>query len=268
MTPQERDLLQSLANRVSNTAVPQKDPEADAMIRETLGSKPDALYVLTQTVLIQEMALNQANARLHELEQQHNPPPQPTSFLGKLFGTGARPAPPQQQYAQNAPPQMPPQYAAQYAPPQYGPYDGPPYGNPSGAPSFLRSAAATATGVAAGALAFEGIESLLGHHSGYGAGYGGGFGGGSSFLGGAPGETVINNYYDGDRGGNSERAESDVRDSNDRYANMADDSGQNFDSAANQDDLNADDVSYDDSGVSSGDDGGSYDDLGGGDTSV
>ena len=190
MTPQERQLLESLASRVASTAVPQKDPEADALIREKIGTRPDALYILTQTVLIQEMALNQANTRIHDLQQQSaQPPQQPTSFLGRLFGSGAQPQP---QYA------PPPQYAPQ---PQYEP---PPYYQqpPSQAASFLRSAATTATGVAAGALAFEGIESLFGHHGGFGGGFGGG---GGEFLAGAPSETVINNYYDEPRGGGSER---------------------------------------------------------------
>ncbi len=175
MTPQERQLLESLAARIGNTPAPQKDPEADALIQQRIGNRPDALYLLTQTVLIQEMALNQANSRLHDLQQQQgsNHP----SFLGRLFGASAPPPPP------------PPAYdAPQYQSPQYQQMGG-------GASSFLRSAAVTATGVAAGALAFEGIESLFHHGGGFG-GYGG-----NEFLSGAPSETVINNYYDEPRGG-------------------------------------------------------------------
>ncbi len=236
MTPQERQLLESLASRIAGTAVPQKDPEAEALIREKLGTKPDALYILTQTVLIQEMALNQANTRIHDLQQQSaQPPQQPTSFLGRLFGSGApqQSAPPPPQYA------PPPQYPPQYEPVQY-------QQAPSQGSSFLRSAATTATGVAAGALAFEGIESLFGHHGGYGGGYGGGFGGGGEFLGGAPGETVINNYYEEPRGGGGEREQFSNADYNDPGLQDGNDS-----------DISAAD--YDTSQDSSGDDSSSSD---------
>ncbi len=212
MTPQERQLLDSLTGRIAGTSVGQKDPEADALIHQKLGAMPDALYVLTQTVLIQEMALNQANSRLHELQQEIDSHrgeqnAQPTSFLGRLFGTGSssRPSAP----PPSAPPPVynqPPAYSQQYEPP--------PYQAAGQGSSFLRNAAMTATGVAAGALAFEGIESLLGHHGGFG---GNAFGGGEFLGGGAP-ETVINNYYDEPRGGDA-----------DRFADTArDDSGTDF----------------------------------------
>jgi hypothetical protein len=69
MTPQEQQMLESFASRIANTPAPQKDADADALIRDRIGSKPDALYILTQTALIQEIALNQANQRLHDLQQ-------------------------------------------------------------------------------------------------------------------------------------------------------------------------------------------------------
>lgn len=242
MTPQERDMLESLANRIANTPVPQKDPEADALIRERIGSKPDALYVLTQTTLIQEMALNQANQRLHELQEQLDQQrgtqanPEHTSFLGRLFGGTARPA--QAPYAP-PPPQYAPQgqYAAGYGQPSYG---APQYTQPPGAgSSFLRSAAQTATGVAAGALAFEGIEALLGHH--------GGWGGGGSFLGGAPNETIVNNYYEEPSSGDDRRnfADTGYDDANSNDATDVNDADY---SDANSDDYSAGDGGYDDSG--------------------
>ncbi len=196
MTPQERQLLESLTSRIASTQIPQKDPEAETLITQNLGRVPDALYILTQTVLIQEMALNQANTRLHDLQQQidthRGDQSQPTSFLGRLFGTGAsqRPPGPAQQF--NAPPYDAPQYQV----PQSQQYQMQPQGS-----SFLRNAAMTATGVAAGALAFEGIESLFGHHGGYGGGFGGNSFGGGEFLGGGPSETVVNNYYEEPVGG-------------------------------------------------------------------
>lgn len=226
MTPDERNLLTDLAQKIAQTPAPPKDPEAEDFIRTKIGSRPDALYLMTQTVLIQNLALQHAQQQIQELQQRASQPASAgagSSFLGQGR---------QQQYA--APP--PPQYAPA---PQYAP-------QPSGPPSFLRGAAQTAAGVAAGALAFEGIRSLF-SHPGYG-GFGG-FGGGGSFLGGgAPvEETVVNNYYDNDSGsaGNENR---------DDYNNV-DDSGQYDDSAQYDDASN----NYD-----PGDDGG-FDNSGGGD---
>jgi hypothetical protein len=59
MTDQERQLISELADRIQNAPAPQIDPEADNLIRRTIGVRPDALYILVQTVLMQQMALNQ-----------------------------------------------------------------------------------------------------------------------------------------------------------------------------------------------------------------
>jgi len=186
MTPQESSMLQDLVRKVQETQLTEKDPEAEQLLIETLGQDRDAIYKLAQTVLVQNLALNQARAQMQQLQQRPQPA-RATSFLGGLLGhrdpVPAAPQPPQYQ-------QVPAYEAPQYAPPT------PSYASPSPSPagSFLRSAATTAAGVAAGALAFEGIESLM-HGFGHGGGeYGGGFGSGA----GAPPveETVINNYYD------------------------------------------------------------------------
>ncbi len=194
MTPQESSMLEDLVRKVEGTQLTEKDPDAEQLLLEGLGRDPDAIYKLAQTVLVQNLALNQARAQLQQLQQQQAPP-QParaTSFLGSLLGQRdpAPAPPPQAQY------QPVPAYQPQYqAPPQYAPSSAyaPPAPSPAG--SFMRSAATTAAGVAAGALAFEGIESLM---HGFGHGGGGGFGGGYAGGFGAPPveETVINNYYD------------------------------------------------------------------------
>ena len=241
MTPQESSMLQDLVRKVQETQLTEKDPEAEQLLIETLGQDRDAIYKLAQTVLVQNLALNQARAQMQQLQQRPQPA-RATSFLGGLLGhrdpVPAAPPPPQYQ-------QVPAYEAPQYAPPT------PSYAAPSPSPagSFLRSAATTAAGVAAGALAFEGIESLM-HGFGHGGGeYGGGFGSGV----GAPPveETVINNYYDdpaGQRdvgsGGN------DAVDLQQASEGLRDDSDTNDDS--NFDDSSFDDSSFDDS--SSGDD--------------
>lgn len=204
MTPQEQQLLSALTDRVNQTVLTEKDPDAARYLQDTLGRNPDALYLLAQTVLVQNYALDQARQQIQQAQQQSAEPKHATSFLGSLLGFDHddKPAPPPPRYTPvpNAPT---PQYAQQqYSQPQYGQ---PQYAQPQyaqgfapqsgimGGGGFLRSAMQTAAGVAAGALAFEGIESLMhgfGQHAGYGGGQGfGNFGGGNT-----PGETV-NNYY-------------------------------------------------------------------------
>src|SRR5271156_3916743 len=217
MNPQEKELLTTLLDRVKNAPRQDKDPEADALIRQALAAQPDLPYYLTQTVLIQDLSLHQAQQRIADLEKQLADAQQaakPTvgSFLGGLFGS--RPPAQASGPAQAGPPQAgpwtrSPQVAA--APPAQ------PYGQPGYAPQpgygqqpmgggfmgggmgagagggFLRSAAATAAGVAGGALLFQGISSLFGNH------YAGGLMSGGMTPG--LGESVVNNYYGSDGGG-------------------------------------------------------------------
>ena len=64
VTPQEEQLLNSLVERVNQTQLQEKDPDAEALLNRTLGRNPDALYMLAQTVLVQNIALDQAKPRL------------------------------------------------------------------------------------------------------------------------------------------------------------------------------------------------------------
>jgi hypothetical protein len=219
VTPQEEQLLNSLVERVNQTQLQEKDPDAEALLNKELGGNPDALYILAQTTLVQNIALEQAKAQVTQLQQQvqqaRQQPAHATSFLGNLLGhrDPAPPPPPPPVYAQPEyipPPPPPPVYAQpQYQQPQY---------IPVGQPSFLRGAMQTAAGVAAGALAFEGVEAVLHGLGGFGSpGYGwGGPGMGMGGFGMGPGmgmgmmgggferpveETVINNYYDQPGGG-------------------------------------------------------------------
>jgi hypothetical protein len=254
MTPEESQMLNDLADKIAKTPSPAHDAEAEQFIRTRIGSRPDALYIMTQTVLIQNMAIEHARQQIQELQQRVAQSPGPAAPAGGSFVDGGR----QQPGYAAAPPPPPPSYA-QAPPPAYEP---PPSG---GISSFLRSAATTAAGVAAGALAFEGIRSLFGGGMGGGmGGFGGGFGGGgmhgSSFLGDAPGsETIINNYYDSPEQGGREALSSDDSDTTDGGEDLA---GQDDDNAAQSDD---DADNPDDSGDTAGDDGDGGGDDGGGD---
>lgn len=197
MTSQEESMLNDLVRKINSTGLQEKDDDAERLLRDGLSRNPDAMYMLAQTVLVQNLALEQARHQIMDLQQAPQQPAKATSFLGSLLGH--RDPQPQAQPAQGYQPVQygQPQYAqqpVQYAQPGgYQPA-------PGGQPSFLRSAATTAAGVAAGALAFQGVESLLHGGGGFGGGEygGGGFGGGG--FGEAPREEVINNYY-GDGGG-------------------------------------------------------------------
>jgi hypothetical protein len=216
VTPQEEQLLNSLVERVNQTQLQEKDPDAEALLNRAFGTNPDALYILAQTVLVQNIALEQAKAQLAQLQaqqaqlQQSQQPARATSFLGNLLGHHD-PAPPPQQPAYVPPPPPPAYMQPQYQQPQYAPVA-------SGPPSFMRGAMQTAAGVAAGALAFEGVEAVLHGLGGFGhsgMGWGGpGMGMGMGGFGMGPGagmmgagferpveETVVNNYYDQPAGG-------------------------------------------------------------------
>jgi hypothetical protein len=307
MTPQERTMLSDLLARVESTQLAEKDSEAEDLLKQRLAQSPEqslhALYVLAQTVLVQNYALEQAKTQIEQLKRQaaaQQAPSQPakaTSFLGGLFGhkDEQQAAPPRP----TAPaPAAPPAYAAaqqQSYPPAGGGYP-PAYGAPQGYPpasqgggsSFLRSAATTAAGVAAGALAFEGIESLM-----HGFGHSAGFGGGEGFMGGPGmggpgmgGETVINNYYDspaGGAGGGDSGADrlADLQSTAEQgdagltpQTDLADDASVQGDDATQQPmdlaDADVDDGSSDLASVDDGngfDDGSTFDDGGGDDSS-
>jgi len=217
MTPQERDLITALFARLeAQVKQPQnveRDEEAEALIQSAAAAQPDATYLLVQTVLIQELALRDAEARLAGLERQLAEAKQQaapkTSFLGSVLGGGstsgssvpsagpwtrsapqAPSSPPAPVWTQSAPGGSPWQAAPPYAGPAYasGGYAR------SGAPSFLHQAAMTAAGVAGGALLFQGIQSMFGPHY-----YGSMFGGMPM----QPGlsETIINNNYYNDPAG-------------------------------------------------------------------
>ncbi|HWE73986.1 MAG TPA: DUF2076 domain-containing protein [Stellaceae bacterium] len=258
MTPQERDLITALLARLQQQSGAARDPEADALIRDGGARIPDALYLLVQTVLIQDMALHDAQNRIAELERARDAAgatQAPPSFLpprgsqapaqgsvpsaGRWSNNASAGAPPREPvWSQStaAPPSAP------MAPPApgYGSlgYGGSGYGPQmltGGGSGFLRQAAATAAGVVGGSLLFQGLHSMFAPTYG------------SGFLSGMPmqpgiSETVINNYYNDDSNGpNDQNAQ--------QSANYIDsqDAGQDY--ADN-------DPGFDPGG---GDDGGNYD---------
>ena len=70
MTPEERQLIAGLFDRMRSYGAPDKDREAEALINQSVRANPDAPYMLVQSVLVQEQALQAANDRVLELEDQ------------------------------------------------------------------------------------------------------------------------------------------------------------------------------------------------------
>ena len=210
MSPEERQLLTGLFDRVRGAANTPRDQEAEALIQDATKAQPYAPYYLAQTVLVQDQALRAANDRLQELEgkvkdlekSQAASGPRPGGFLsglGSLFGGSSGPSsaprapvpPPAGRWSQSPAQggwQQPPQG---YAPPSAAPG---PWGGQGGSPGggFLTGALGTAAGVAGGVLLADSIRGLFAGHNNP-LGIGSGFGGTGPGLG---GETVVNNYYD------------------------------------------------------------------------
>jgi hypothetical protein len=280
MTPQEKELITTLLDRLRNAGGQPKDPEAETLIRQALTAQPDMPYYLAQTVLIQDLALHNAQNQIAQLQQQVSDAQQqaarPTSFLGSLFGHHA-PAPTSAPPPASVPPAGPwargPQAQAPgygqvspepggygrtaSGPAGYGPAAGPTSMLGGGGGGFLRSAAATAAGVAGGALLFDGIRSLFGHSEAGG------------ILGGQPmapglGETVINNYY-GDAGVPGQDFGSGQDFSGGQDFGSGQDSGGGQDFGSGQDSGGGQDFGSDQD-FSGGQDFGSDQDFGGGDS--
>jgi uncharacterized protein len=213
MTPEEKNLISGLFDRLSQASDQPKDLEADQLIRSKVSENPGAPYVLAQSVLVMQQALGNAQNRIAALEKQiaEASSKQETrqgggSFLSgvaSLFGGGQQqratpPPPPPSQAA--PPPQAPPIVPLQAQQPQGYGYPPPPPSSPQQAPrpggGFLQGALTTAAGVAGGTLLVQGIENLIGHNpgpfSGTFAPSGGEFGGERPVE-----ETteVVNNYY-------------------------------------------------------------------------
>lgn len=184
MTPQERQLVDDLFDRLSKLENAPRDPDAIAAISDGLRKAPGAIYALVQTTLLQDEALKRAHNRIQELEAAHAPEQaQSGGFLDTmrdtLFGGGpsrgsvpnvtprdsrpvwnSGPAMQQPQPGYGQPP-----YGQAYGQgPGQGPgqgYGAPPVGGGGGG-SFLGTAAAAAAGVVGGSLLLSSIRGMMG----------------------------------------------------------------------------------------------------------
>jgi hypothetical protein len=261
MTPQERQLVDELFDRLTGMEGAPRDPDATAAIAQGLRSAPNAVYALVQTVLVQDEALRRANARIEELEAAGAPvQTQSGGFLDSardaIFGQG--------QPRGSVPNVRPPEISGRpvwnsgqvlqqaQSPGSYGQgtYDqrgqqgsyGQPYGTPQapmgGGGSFLGTAAAAAAGMVGGSLLLGSIRSMLGgNRQGFGdtAGLGGDKAAGQNSLSDQSGSNLARDAGINDIGSSGQRADDNSR------AGL-------FDSASNDDDHDDMDLDSDDAG--------------------
>ncbi|MCP3386369.1 DUF2076 domain-containing protein [Bradyrhizobium sp. CCGUVB4N] len=261
MTPQERQLVDELFDRLSKLENAPRDPDAIGAISDGLRKAPGAVYALVQTTLLQDEALKRAHNRIQELEAAHAPEqPQSGGFLDTMRDTlfGSSPS-------RGSVPNVPPRdsrpvwnsgQAMQQAQPGYGqpPYgqaygQGQSYGQGYGAPpvgggggSFLGTAAAAAAGVVGGSLLLSSIRGMMGggSHQAFGdttiieeRGGGGSTGG---------------NPWSGDQSGSSLARDAGLNDIGSNRDSRQDSRQGFFDQASNDRDGNDQDYDNNDSG--------------------
>ncbi|TDK39051.1 DUF2076 domain-containing protein [Rhizobium deserti] len=225
MSPEERQLLTALFERVRTASSTPRDPEAEALIDQATRQQPYSTYYLAQAVIVQEKGLEAAAARIRELEErvrqmeteggEHRHGEEGGGFLSSIFGSGQSPraAPPVSSAPPSGPWSSPPRQ--NYQPPRgYDPrseddgYRAPQpsgrwggQGIPSAGSSFLGGALGTAAGVAGGMLLANSLSGIFGNHMSS-LGWGSPLAGHNPFGGEAANtpteETVINNYYGDD----------------------------------------------------------------------
>ena len=163
MTPQERQLVDDLFDRLAKLEPSPRDADAMRAIEDGLRRAPNAIYPLVQTVLVQDEALKRADARIRELTGDDAGAPASGGFLDSmrqaLTGRSAATSVPSVRPAVSTGPD--PRWNsggtfASAAPPSAGAQGG----------SFLGTAAASAAGVIGGALLLNSISSMFGHHGG------------------------------------------------------------------------------------------------------
>jgi uncharacterized protein len=178
MTPQERQLVTELFDRLQTLENAPRDPDAVNAINEGLDKAPHALYPLVQSVLVQDEALKRAAARIRELEEELGiEQPQPAgqggfldnmrdTLLGRREQHGSVPSVRGSNPNASNPNAWGPAYNQSGGAPMQGqsPYGQPGYGQPrdSGGSSFLGTAAATVAGVVGGALLMNSFRGMFG----------------------------------------------------------------------------------------------------------
>ena len=83
MTPDERQLITGLFDRMKPIAGQQRDRDAEMLIGDQVRAQPYAPYLMAQTVIVQDQALRAANEKIQQLEVGRQEGP-----IGKPPGAG------------------------------------------------------------------------------------------------------------------------------------------------------------------------------------
>jgi hypothetical protein len=148
LTPEDRRAIEGLFERLREVAHnnPDRDREAEALIQQEGSRSPGAGYYMAQTILVQEQALDAAQRRIAELEEQSSS--NRGGFFDSIFGDGGRQNPRGGRAMQ----------APRNASSEAGPWDR----QRGGGGGFLAGAAQTAIGVTGGVLLGSAIASMFG----------------------------------------------------------------------------------------------------------
>jgi hypothetical protein len=166
MTFQEKELLERFLQQMTAARAGQKDPEAEALIKEAVARQPDAPYLLVQRAVQLEQALQATQAQMQKLQAELDQS-RPASRGGFLNDPawGSQPTAP---VTQNATPMR----QAAGAPTATAVAPTPTaLGGAWGGGGMLGNIATTAAGVVAGSFLFQGIDRLM-HHGDTGLGSG------------------------------------------------------------------------------------------------
>jgi hypothetical protein len=172
MTPQERQLIDQLFDRLATLESAPRDADAARAISQGSVRAPNALYALVQTVLLQDEALRHAHERIEALERGEANSMQPgflDSMRDTLFGSSAP-----RGSVPSVHPTEPSRPVWNAGGTGYGPATQvtAPFGSSqaqSGGSSFLGTAAAAAAGMIGGSLLLGSIRSMMGGmHPGFG----------------------------------------------------------------------------------------------------
>jgi len=112
MDYQDRQAIEQLFGKIAQVEGQSAPPDAQAaeFIRSQTARQPNAPYYMAQTIVVQEQALHNAQARIADLEHQlSSRPAGGGGFLSSLFGGGQpqhRPQPYQPHHTQGMPPHM------------------------------------------------------------------------------------------------------------------------------------------------------------------
>jgi len=163
MTPQERQRVADLFERLAQLESAPRERDAEQLIMQGLRHAPNSPYAMVQTILIQEEALIRANERIAQLEGGAEPAQPGGGFLDTLRGAfaGQASTPPRGSVPSSRSMGVPPGFR-----PGAAPATGQPQQEVGRGGSFLGQAASIAAGVVVGSMVADALRGQFGSKAG------------------------------------------------------------------------------------------------------